>query len=75
MVAQLKVPTTELRRVNSASAGLVEVAKSLSQIAAETTDPRVTESLYVQIDKILDNVSVANSAILAVTSAASSSRE
>ena len=40
MVAQLKVPTTELRRVNSASAGLVEVAKSLSQIAAETTDPR-----------------------------------
>jgi hypothetical protein len=75
MVALLKVPTTELRRVNDASAKLVEVAKSLSEIAAQTTDSTVKAGLYDQIEKILDSASVANDAILAVTSGAAGSRE
>jgi hypothetical protein len=63
MAALRSVPLDELRRVATANTDLVQVAKSLAELAKATDDAQLAESLRRQASRILDSTDTINDAI------------
>ena len=63
MAALQAVPLDELKRAATANTDLVEVAKSLTQLARQTSDAGLSEALREQINKILDSADAINGVI------------
>jgi len=61
------VPLDELKRAATANTDLVEVAKTLTQLARQTADASLSEVLRQQINKILDSADAINGVILKST--------
>jgi hypothetical protein len=49
------VPLDDLKRAATANTDLIEVAKSLTELARRTNDASLSEALRQQINKILDS--------------------
>jgi hypothetical protein len=63
MAALRSVPLDEIRRVATANTDLVQVAKSLAELAKATDDAQLAESLRRQAGRILDSTDTINDAI------------
>jgi hypothetical protein len=61
------VPLDELKRAATANTYLVEVARSLTELARRTEDASLSEALRQQINKILDSADAINGVILKST--------
>ena len=61
------VPLDELKRAATANTDLVEVARSLTELARQTSDKSLSEALRQHINKILDSADAINGVILKST--------
>ncbi len=57
------VPLDELKRAATANTDLVEVTKTLTQLARQTGDASLSEALRQQINKILGSTAAINGVI------------
>jgi hypothetical protein len=62
-ISVLPVPKDELDRVATANVDLVEVAKTLANLAAQTTDQQMAATLRAQVEKILHTSNTVSNAV------------
>ncbi len=70
-IPALPIPKEELSRVATANLELVDIAKTLMNLASKTTDPQAAQTLREQVQKILNTSNTVSNAVRSATYLAS----